>query len=233
MLLTSALAPLTGESIFRFFLGPIAASAVRLASLCLIWASSCCCIWNTSSNTQISFTEELTVTRPKECNHLSQHTLTSLAFCFSRSCSGSSWRDRDCSKATDSLIFHNECVQFIRLFYSFTHWAAGSVLSWQLAEDMYTTDTKPRSLTLFGYVVQCVGFFLSVIVFVLIYHYLGSLQENLSLLLFLSLFLYLIQVLKEFKLGTNIADLLAPLILLMDQWRYGKVKEVQWQELDC
>lgn len=51
--LTSALAPLTGESIFRFFLGPIAASAVRLASLCLIWASSCCCIWNTSSNTPI------------------------------------------------------------------------------------------------------------------------------------------------------------------------------------
>lgn len=34
--LTSALAPLTGESIFRFFLGPIAANAVRLASLCLI-----------------------------------------------------------------------------------------------------------------------------------------------------------------------------------------------------
>lgn len=41
---TSALAPCTGESIFRFLRGPMAARAVRLASLCLIWASSSCCI---------------------------------------------------------------------------------------------------------------------------------------------------------------------------------------------
>lgn len=60
--LTSALAPRTGESIFRFFLGPIAASAVRLASLCLIWASSCCCIWNAGSNAQISFTNKQSCT---------------------------------------------------------------------------------------------------------------------------------------------------------------------------
>lgn len=33
------------ESTLRFLRGPMAASAVRLASLCLIWASSCCCIW--------------------------------------------------------------------------------------------------------------------------------------------------------------------------------------------
>ncbi len=58
---TSALAPLTGESVFRFFLGPIAASAVRLASLCLIWASSCCCIWSTSSTTQISLKDKFII----------------------------------------------------------------------------------------------------------------------------------------------------------------------------
>lgn len=83
---------------------------------------------------------------------------------------------------------------------------------------MYTGDTEPRSLTLHEYVIQCVGIFLSTIlrVLILIYHYLGSLQENLSLLLFLSLFLQLIQVLKEFKLGTDISDLLVPLVLLMD-----------------
>lgn len=33
-----------GESTLRFLRGPMAARAVRLASLCLIWASSCCCI---------------------------------------------------------------------------------------------------------------------------------------------------------------------------------------------
>lgn len=33
------------ESTLRFLRGPMAARAVRLASLCLIWASSCCCIW--------------------------------------------------------------------------------------------------------------------------------------------------------------------------------------------
>lgn len=43
---TSATADEDRESrILFFFLGPMAASAVRLASLCLIWASSCCCIW--------------------------------------------------------------------------------------------------------------------------------------------------------------------------------------------
>lgn len=36
-----------GASSFRFLRGPMAASAVRLASLCLIWASSCCCICHT------------------------------------------------------------------------------------------------------------------------------------------------------------------------------------------
>lgn len=36
--------PDPGESTFLFFLGPMAANAVRLASLCLICASSCCCI---------------------------------------------------------------------------------------------------------------------------------------------------------------------------------------------
>lgn len=83
---------------------------------------------------------------------------------------------------------------------------------------MYTGDTEPRSLTLHEYAIQCVGIFLSTIlrVLILIYHYLGSLQENLSLLLFLSLFLQLIQVLKEFKLSTDISDLLVPLVLLMD-----------------
>lgn len=39
------------ESTLRFLRGPMAASAVRLASLCLIWASSCCCIWR-RQNTQ-------------------------------------------------------------------------------------------------------------------------------------------------------------------------------------
>lgn len=33
-----------GESTLRFFRGPMAASAVRLASRCRIWANSCCCI---------------------------------------------------------------------------------------------------------------------------------------------------------------------------------------------
>lgn len=49
------------------------------------------------------------------------------------------------------------------------------------------------------------------------YFYLGSLQENLSLLLFLPLLLHLIQLLKEFKLGSHIADLLMPIILLKDE----------------
>ncbi len=43
--LTSAPAEAPGESSLRFFRGPMAARAVRLASRCLIWASSCCCIW--------------------------------------------------------------------------------------------------------------------------------------------------------------------------------------------
>lgn len=66
----------------------------------------------------------------------------------------------------------------------------------------------------------------------LIYRYLGSLQENLSLLLFLPLLLHLIQLLKEFKLGTHIADLLVPLVLLMDERRYRKVRKVQQEQLN-
>ena len=42
---TSAPDPGPGESTFLFFLGPMAARAVRLASRCLICASSCCCIF--------------------------------------------------------------------------------------------------------------------------------------------------------------------------------------------
>lgn len=42
---TSVPDPGPGESTFRFFRGPMAASAVRLASRCLICASSCCCIF--------------------------------------------------------------------------------------------------------------------------------------------------------------------------------------------
>lgn len=122
---TSALAPLTGESIFRFFLGPIAASAVRLASLCLIWASSCCCIWNTSNKTQISLADKL-----NHNNSQRKHILTSLAFCLSLSCSGSSCRDRDCSNVEDILIFQDVKMlnSFNQLFYSFTHTVRRSVM---------------------------------------------------------------------------------------------------------
>lgn len=41
---TSASVPSDGESSFLLFRGPIAASAVKLASLCRICANSCCCI---------------------------------------------------------------------------------------------------------------------------------------------------------------------------------------------
>lgn len=39
---------------------------------------------------------------------------TSLAFCLSLSCSGSSCLDRDCGEETDVLIFHGRHVPLVR-----------------------------------------------------------------------------------------------------------------------
>lgn len=52
---TSTPDPGAGESTFLFFLGPMAASAVRLASRCLICASSCCCIFVLKRKQGLSF----------------------------------------------------------------------------------------------------------------------------------------------------------------------------------
>lgn len=88
---TSVPDPDPGESTFLFFLGPMAANAVRLASLCLICASSCCCICVCQNKDGSLFPFQL----PKQ-KFMSSSALTSLAFCFNLSCSGSSCRDRDC-----------------------------------------------------------------------------------------------------------------------------------------
>lgn len=69
------------------------------------------------------------------------------------------------------------------------------------------------------------------------YSYLGSLQENLSLLLFLSLLLHLIQLLEKFELGSHIADLFVPRILLCVEWRRGKKGQEdareKWKQGKC
>lgn len=87
---TSVPDPDPGESTFLFFLGPMAANAVRLASLCLICASSCCCIWIGQNKYSSLFFFQF----PKQ-EFILRWTLTSFAFCFNLSCSGSSCRDRD------------------------------------------------------------------------------------------------------------------------------------------
>lgn len=87
---TSVPDPAPDESSFLFFLGPIAANAVKLASLCLICASSCCCICICQNKNSSLFFFHF----PKQ-KFTWRWTLTSLAFCFNLSCSGSSCRDRD------------------------------------------------------------------------------------------------------------------------------------------
>lgn len=49
--------------------------------------------------------------------------------------------------------------------------------------------------------------------------YLSCLEEDLSLLLLLSLFLQLVQLLKELELSPNVAVLLVAVILLQNQQR--------------
>lgn len=62
---TSGPDPGPGESTFLFFRGPMAASAVRLASRCLICASSCCCIFVLKSKQRLSFHEPFSYYKKK------------------------------------------------------------------------------------------------------------------------------------------------------------------------
>jgi hypothetical protein len=62
---TSAPDPGPAQSTFLFFLGPIAASAVRLASRCRICASSCCCIFELEREQQSFLTPFFTYCKSK------------------------------------------------------------------------------------------------------------------------------------------------------------------------
>ena len=80
-------------------------------------------------------------------SHLRWHIFTSLAFCLSLSCSGSSCRDRDCGDAEDTLIFQDGYVQFIQSIVLFIRSLIVSISALSPPRKMYINDTDLRSLT--------------------------------------------------------------------------------------
>lgn len=137
--------------------------------------------------------------------------LTSLAFCLSRSCSGSSCRDRDCSRGGITNFDNWENVPCIYVC-AFVFLAGTPIFFFFLFSPNGKENIEWRQDAGSIFFPQ---FFQAMSPGA---RYLGGLQENLPLLLLLPLLLHLIQLLKELELGAHVIELLMLLHLLVNRW---------------